>query len=244
MTPSFADGIKCALKGIQDFIREKELWKYAILPLILTLICYAGIFLLMLWGSGLLEEKISKFLLALPSWCAFLQKIYIILQGILFFLLFALLFTFTLPPVFELFHGLFSDAMLVKWGEKEALSIPRHTFRENIRFFFQYTGFNIRTLLWTLLLFPLSLFIPFFGGVILWGVLAYRLGLSLLLPAGFLFGENLKTTLQLANRNKLFLWGFGLTASLTLFIPFFFPLFLPGMTIGGAAAFQMIQEKN
>ena len=244
MIGEFFFGVNCLFRGIREFFQTEKLWRYSLLPLLLTFISYVILFFLLFCGAGALKEFVEKGISSLPEYCAFLKYLYAVFHYLFFILTGIAIFYFTIPMLYEIFHGLFSDSLLEKREEIKGHIISAHSFRENLQFILENIRFNFQTFLAFLLLFPLSFLIPFAGGVLLWGFLACRLGLSLILPAGFLHGKRAAETLKKARQHKILAAGFGIAASFTLFFPFLFPLFLPAMTIGGAILYERMEEKE
>ena len=244
MRSGFFDGINCFLKGLEIFFHSRPLWKYSLGPLLLTFISYILLAGLLFWGGSHLQELIHNWINSLPAWCSFLKYIYSIFHFLTLLLLAAAIFIFTLPPLYELFHGVFSDSLLEEWGKKNGLSFPPLTFRENGIFFLQSLGFSFRTFLCFLLFFPLTFAIPVIGKLLLWIFLSRRLALSLLFPIAFLYRDPIPVVRQKTAKAPFFIMGFGLACSLSLMVPFLFPLFLPAMTLGGAIVYQKIKDEE
>ena len=244
MIGEFCSGVNCFFLGMQEFFRTKKLWKYSIIPLLLTFLSYILLFILLFLGAEALRGIMEKGISGLPTWCAFLKYLYTLFHFLFFILTGIAIFYFTLPMLSEIFHGLFSDSLLEKREEIKGRIFPARSFRENLHFILENIRFNFQTFLAFLLLFPLSLCIPIAGGAALWIFLAFRMGSSLILPAGFLHEKRAEETLKKVNQHKMLTAGFGIAASFTLFFPLLFPLFLPAMTIGGAILYERMEEEE
>lgn len=227
------DGAIASIDGIRVFYAQRSLWKYAILPMMLMLILYVGVFWLMIacvmpW----VEYKLTSFY-TLPEFLSWLQIVIKFLIGTTFVIGVIIVFLMTLTTVYEIFGGLFFDSLIEKFEQKNFTQPPAvvswgKTLWGNL----DSIVYGINTVIIFVIVFFLSLFLPFFGQVILLIVMGYRCGVSYLFMSSIIHGERRKKIMKDFHSKRMVLLGFGLVTYGLFLIPFGAIIFLPGIIIG------------
>ena len=95
----------------------------------------------------------------------------------------------------------------------------------------------------SILLFLIALIVPVAGPCLLGIVAGYRLGVTYMLPAGFLKNRTVQEQLALLAGKKSMVSGFGITVYLLFLLPPFISIFLlPGIILGGTELLHQIED--
>lgn len=240
----FADltrGVHYLIEGIRLFYTDRSLWKYALIPMAMTLLVYLFFMRILWWYGSLLLGWLREMVLVLPSWAAFAGDFFTGTVMLIFILVAALVIMGTAGSLYEIFGGLFFDSMVERFERKHFGYHAVPPAKKDLFCFWR------DSLCWgtgTLLLIPLmlltALLIPFFGKVLLVIVLGYRVGISSLFCAAFCHRQDVrKLRRDIGSRQKfMVILGFGVMLYLLTLIPFLSIIVLPGAVLGGSLLYN------
>ena len=238
-----AAGIKVFFGGFKLLLSKPGYWHYAIWPLIFSVIIYGTGFYLYFaylhpYLLGLLPEPAN--FSAWWSWLLyplyFLVNISVVLFGIIITLL-------TLTALYSALAAPFLDILVLKI-EKDCFGFvpPQMTAKENIKYLLisicNALRLNLQTLFWAILLFPVSLLIPYVGTLIYSLVVGYFFGISLMMYSAEHRAMSRIEVKDFLSGKRVKILGFGAIAYFLMLIPFSAIFLLPGATVGGAILFN------
>jgi CysZ protein len=231
------------LRGMKLFYTKPRYWSYAIVPMILSIVLYvlgfwAFFYFVQPHIMNLLPEPAQysewiRWLIYPLRWLVYLSSI---ILGLTIFLM-----TFT--GVYFMLSAPFFDNMTVKMEElqynfKFQPAIGKEMLSYWITSIFNGTLLAIKTIIWSVILFPFTFLIPYGGMLVFILVVGYLMALSFLLYSAEhrrLNGKDLKEALK---GNRIAILGFGVITYLALFIPFAAIVLLPGAVAGGVILFN------
>ncbi|MBU8902015.1 MAG: EI24 domain-containing protein [Victivallales bacterium] len=245
----FSIGVSALFKGFKLFLTKPCYWRYALWPLLLSMILYAiGFYLYFAYLQPFLMELLPE-TAEYPQWndwiiysLRWLFNISAVLFGIMITLL-------TVTILYSTLAAPFFDRMTLSM-EKDCFAFePPDLGCQKSVFYFANSILNVlilnlQTLFWAILLFPVSLFIPYIGTLIYSLVVGYFFGLSLLLYSAEHRAMSRADFKQSLNGNRMKVLGFGTAAYFLLYIPLLAILLLPIALAGGVILFNKEIEKQ
>lgn len=236
----FLSGFECFCSGISDFFKDRSLWKYALIPAVLMLVAYTvAAYCIFLLCRMLISAEPGKS----PEW---MQNLTVFASGfgiLILILLTMIVFVLTAAGIYEIFAGPFFDPMLREYMQKKG-KFPQtqvKTGREWLMLL-DSVSYSIKTCFWMAVLLPASVFIPVAGPFLFFVFMAWRMGVTYTIPAGFQQDMRLKKQLMLAKKNRLLLLGFGTASYILISIPLLPVLLLPGVILGGVKVLEKITK--
>ncbi len=247
MITDFLRGAVYVSAGCRDFYRDVRAWKYVIVPwLALTgvyVLAFCGIFALFRWVERYLEELVAE----LPGWLSWLGWIGSCLTGFIGIVLAILLLSVTISTLYEMFGGLFFDG-LISYHEQKKYGYPprKMSWKENAGYLLDACCFGLESAAVFLGLLIVSLFLPFFGKIILAVVMGYYYGISYIVTPANMHGVTLDTLRKRAEKKRMVVLGFGITAYLLFLFPLITLFLLPGVVLGGTQLFnnELMETEN
>ena len=245
MLSDFLLGAAYAVRGCGEFCRDKRLWKYAVLPVCLLLCVYAAVF----WGvfhvSGMLAENLVRGMEGLPSYLSWLHACVRGLVRALGVLLALVLLATSVGALYELFGGLFFDALTGCFEERKFGTAPRRlSFAGNISYSLATLAFALRSTFIILFFLLLSFFFPVLGQILLVIAAGQCMGISYMVCSGNNNGLSVPRLRAAAKKKRALVLGFGVAVYLMLMIPFAAVILLPGFTLGGSLLFNGEFRRN
>ena len=245
MKGDFSKGAGWLLKGISCFYRTPSLWKFALIPFLLTLLLYGILFL------AAVRYGIPYLLDLLPDpeghaqWVRWLIHPLRWLAALSCWLGLVLAVLLTLSSIYELLGAPFFDGMVVrmereKYG-KESVPLP---FQRNLVCAFQSGMFSLVTLLLAVGLFFCALLLPVIGPLLMVLVIGYRMALTYLFSCGFNRGLGVREILSLAGKRHTLVLGFGTAAYLLLMVPFVSIFLIPAFVVSGILLYNEELEES
>ena len=234
----FFYGAGLVFEGISFFYRERKLWKYVAGPVFILIVTYA----LSIWGILLLSQKLVRYSEALVAgWPEFLRNL---ISGSLFataLILCAIVIVTTVSTLFEIFGGLFFDALIHKFVRSQCPEkLGKSDWAFNFKAIVESIIYSTNTLFMIIALLLLNIFLPVLGQIIGVIVVSYRFGTAYLGMCGFHYRKTMRQTRTLARLNFMPVLGYGLS----IYIIFLFPLAviftLPGLILGGVRLYDDI----
>lgn len=238
-------GAGFAFDGIRTFYHSPQLWKYAAFPLIPILLTYCGMVLagwyLVSWLADFFAGKCAD----LPGFLQWLATAASTVSAAAAVLLFSVIAITAVGSLYELFGGLFFDALIHRFA---GISSPE-MLREsncffNIHALADNAVYSFKTLLIILAFAVLGLFLPLVGQVAGVIVISYRFGVSYLAMCGFHYRRNMYQTRMLAYKNFMLTLGYGASIYLIFLFPLAVIFTLPGVIIGGVKLYNMLCTGN
>jgi CysZ protein len=236
-------GVKAFFSGLKLLLSKPRYWHYAVWPLLFSAIIYgAGFYLYFAYLHPYLMELLPEpaNFSAWWSWLLyplyFLVNISVVLFGIIITLL-------TLTALYSTLAAPFLDIMVLKI-EKDCFGFvpPQMTAKENVKYLlvsiFNALRLNLQTLFWAVLLFPVSLLVPYIGTLIYSLVVGYFFGLSLMMYCAEHRAMSRVDVKNFLSGKRFKILGFGTIAYFLMLIPFSAIFLLPGATVGGAVLFN------
>lgn len=224
----FMYGANCVLRGIRVFYSRPRLWPYALPPLLLVLLVYAGIlaicfFLVVPW----LRDWLAG--VDIPGWLSWVKAVLNWSVSAFFWVGIPVLLLFLLGPLYEMFGNMLFD-ILVDAFEKEAY--PEHpgighTHGRVVRL---VTGYILLTVASYLLYFVLFCWIP----VVKYVVRGAICGRSYLHDSAIRQDLPVSVLRRQVSKNRWAVFGFGIIACFAEMVPFL----IPGLVIGGSILYH------
>lgn len=238
---NFLGGGQHAFEGIKTFYQTPELWKYSAIPLLLILLTYtalvAAAWLLIKHLSGFFAEKCSD----LPGFLQWLGMAASGASAIAVILIFSVIAVVSLGTLYELFGGLFFDALIQKFSVSYSPEmLKKSDWRFNIQAITDSIVYSFNTLLIILAVLVVNLFLPFIGQLIGIFIISYRFGVSYLAMCGFHYRRSMLQTRALAYKNFMFVLGYGASIYLVFLFPLAVVFTLPGLIIGGVKLYNLL----
>ena len=220
-------GAKCALRGIRVFFSRPRLWPYALPPLLLVLVMYAGIlFALFFWAVPWLRGWAAG--LSFPEWLSWLHAALDWCLSLFFWIIVPVVLVCFIGTFYEVFGNMLFD-ILVDAFEKEAY--PEHpgadqTYGRVLRLTAGYILLTVASYLVYFLLF----WIPYVGFLFRSAIC----GRSYLHDCAVRQGYHVSVLRKQVAKNRLSVLGFGIVARFAEAIPFL----IPGLVIGGSILYH------
>ena len=230
----FQKGLNCFFTGLTRFYSDRSLMKYAVFPFILMFGSTLLFLILAVILASYQAAKLEQWLSALPSgfsWAAPVLSAGAIIAAAVITVTISILAASTL---YEAFAGPFFDSLIKNYEKKYyGVILPDIPLKRSLFFLLQSIFYSINTLLLSLVLLLPSLFIPFLGPLFLCVIIGYRIGVTYMIPSGFLHNRSVKEQLVSARGKKACILGFGITVYLLFLLPMISLLLLPGVVLGG-----------
>ena len=143
-----------------------------------------------------------------------------------------------------MFAGPFFDSLIRCYEKKyHGIDLKEVPFKRSLRFLRDSFCYSINTLLISGAVLIVSFLIPLVGPCLVGAVAGYRLGVTYMLPTGFLKNRTVREQLELLAGKKSAVFGFGITVYLLFLLPPFVSIFLlPGMILGGTEVMHLVEE--
>lgn len=238
-------GAALTFEGIRLFYLNRPLWKYAVAPLLPVLAVY------LLLGYAAVRT-VSAFSAYMTGVCAdlpkFLQFLAVAASGascLIVALIFLLIVIACTSTLYELFGGLFFDALLDRFaGDLCPEKLRKNSWQFNLKAVIDSIFYSLGTLLLIIGCFILSMLLPVIGHIIGILVISYRFGITYLAMTGFHCGRTLRQTRQLAGGRCMLVMGYGAVIYLIYLFPLAVLFMLPGIILGGVLVYQDITHNS
>jgi len=241
----YLDGVCTFFSGCERFFRDRSLWKYALLPMLIMTAAYALAVGIVVYLSTLLAARLEAWITALPRWINWIAGFAAGSTVIIAFLLALVIAVFTMSAVYEIFGGPFFDRLILHYEKKHnGIDLVEPDWKHTLLFLRESVCYSVTTFLWMIFWILTGLVLPLAGPVMLFLFMSYRLGVACVMPTGFLYGLGLKKQRTLFSRHRMRLLGFGSAAYLVQLIPLAPVLLLPGLILGGAELLHGIAEER
>ena len=220
-------GAECALRGMKVFFTRPRLWPYALPPLLVVLLLYAGILAaLICWAAPGLREWAAG--LSFPGWLSWLQTVLDWCLSAFFWVAIPLILLYFVGTFYEMFGNMLFD-ILVDAFEKE--DYPEHpgAVQPYSRVLRLTSGFILLTVVSYLVYFMLF-WIPVVGFLFRGAIC----GRSYLHDSSVRQGLPVSVLKKQVAKNRLSVLGFGIVARFAESIPFL----IPGLVIGGSILYH------
>ena len=220
-------GAECALRGMKVFFTRPRLWPYALPPLLVVLLLYAGILAaLIFWAAPGLREWSAG--ISFPGWLSWLQTVLNWCLSFFFWIAIPLVLFFLTGSLYEMFGNMLFDILVDKF-EKEAY--PEHpgadqNYGKVIRL---TAGFIFLTIAGYLVWF-LIFWIPVVGFLFRRAIC----GRSYLHDSAIRQGFPVSFLKRQVAKHRPAVLGFGIVACLMESLPFL----IPGLVIGGSILYH------
>ena len=236
----FIFGVNSVFLGIEAFFKRKSLWKYAVIPFLLTLFLYMiFIFFAVPELKEYFTEPVDSWTADWPEYLHWLAKTIQVLTAAAVYIFAVALLLLVAGPVYEITGGMFFDCMIASFYREEYGAATEMTsLRLNLLFALQSALYAAGTLF--IFLFGVILFvcIPIIGPIAAMLFTGYRLGINYLALAGLQHGKSLYGSKKTAGKNFAATLGYGVTVYIIFTIPFACVFLLPGIITGGAILFN------
>ncbi len=245
MKGDFSKGAGWLLRGIAYFYRTPSLWKYALIPFLLTLLLYGVLFLAAVrYGIPFLLDLLPD-PEGHPGWTRWLIHPLRWLAALSCWLGLLLTAILTLSTVYEFLGTPFFDGMVVRvererYGRK-CTPLP---FQQNLVCAFQSGMFSMVTMVLAVGFFFCSLLLPVVGPLLMGLVIGYRMALTYLFSPGFNRGLDVRGIQAGTGKRNMLILGFGITAYLLLMIPFISIFLIPAFVVSGILLYNEELEES
>ncbi len=236
-------GSKIFFQGIKLFYGNCRYWHYAIIPMLIIVLLYC----LGIWTYfEYLNPWLLSFLPDLAAYNAWLKILIYPLRWLTATAAFLVGFSILLlavTTVYSIFSSPFFDCMAAKLESREFnfnYQEPRgwQFFVSTTHSVYDGAILNLITIFWTLLLLPLSMFVPIVGPILYILVVGYYFGLPFLVYSAEHRRIRRKELKHNLRGNRLKVLGFGLTAYILSLIPLAMIPILPAAAAGGTILFN------
>lgn len=220
-------GAECALRGIRVFFTRPRLWPYALPPLLLVLLLYAGILsAVVFWAAPGVREWAAG--ISFPGWLSWLQTVLDWCLSFFFWIVIPLVLLYFIGTFYEMFGNMLFD-ILVDAFECEAY--PEHPGAEQSygRVLRLTSGYILLTVV-SYLIYFLLFWIPVVGFLFRGAIC----GRSYLHDSAVRQGFRVSVLRKQVARNRMSVLGFGIIARFAESIPFL----IPGLVIGGSILYH------
>ena len=220
-------GAECALRGIRIFFTSPRLWPYALPPLLVVLVLYAGILVaLILWAAPGLREWAAG--ISFPGWLSWLQVALDWSLSLFFWIVVPLVLFYFIGTFYEMFGNMLFD-ILVDAFEKKAY--PGHPGAEQpyVRVLQLTAGYIFLTIV-SYLVYFLLFWVPVVGFLFRGAIC----GRSYLHDSAIRQGFHVSVLKKQVAKNRMSVLGFGIIARFAEAIPFL----IPGLVIGGSILYH------
>ena len=226
-------GAECALRGMKVFFMRPRLWPYALPPLLLVLLLYAGILsAIIFWAAPEFRAWLANS--SFPGWLSWLQTVLDWCMSFFFWIVVPLVLLYFVGTFYEMFGNMLFD-ILVDAFEKEAY--PEHPGAEQSygRVLRLTAGFILLTIV-SYLVYFLLFWIPVVGFLFRGAIC----GRSYLHDSAIRQGFHVSVLKKQVSKNRMTVLGFGIVARFAEAIPFL----IPGLVIGGSILYHTRLLKN
>ena len=220
-------GAECAFRGTKIFFTRPRLWPYALPPLLLVLLLYAGILsAVIFWAGPWLREWLAG--ADFPGWLSWLQAALDWCLSAFLWVVIPLVLLYFVGTFYEMFGNMLFD-ILVDAFEKEAY--PEHPGAEQSygRVLRLTSGYILLTIV-SYLVYFLLFWIPVVGFLFRGAIC----GRSYLHDSAVRQGFRVSVLRKQVAKNRLSVLGFGIMARYMEAIPFL----IPGLVIGGSILYH------
>ena len=238
---NFIIGAGFAFDGIKVFYQMPQLWKYAAFPWFLILLTYSGIVVagwyLIKYLSVFFAEKCAE----LPGFLQWLATAAGSMAAIGVILLFSVVAVVSIGSLYELFGGLFFDALIQKFSRNSYPDkLGGSDWKFNSKAIVDSIVHSINTLLIILAMLILNPLLPLIGEIIGIIVISYRFGVSYLAMCGFHYRKTMSQTRTLAYKNFMLTLGYGVSIYLIFLFLLAVVFTLPGLILGGVKLYNFL----
>ena len=232
----FFHGCSFVFKGIKAFYNHGPAMKYSAIPICLMFVFYGLTTVLVFWGCYEMNGQLETMTASWPEW---LRDSLIFLTDVLLGAVALLLFLGTASAIYEMFAGLFFDAMVEAFEkEKFFFSLPEMTREQMWKYWLDGIAWGLGTILLFLPLFVVSSLIPLIGPAFAIAVMGYRFAVACLLSTSFNHRIGLGGLLQIIKFRKSLVLGYGVMAYLIMMVPILPIFLLPGIVLGGTLLYR------
>ena len=230
---AFLQGIHANVSGVKFFYAHRDLWKYALVPWLFVIIFYALFIFGVTCGMSALTASLRDCMESRPGWLSWLTAL-VSAGGVIAVIAASVLaVVFLTSTVYELFGGLFFDALIARIELNESgVKLPENSWKFNLRVVADTFRYTLGTLLWMVLTLFINL-IPLIGPVISFFIISYRFGVTYLSITTFRYGMTLFKAQQKLADKKAAVLGYGTAINLVYLIPGAVFFLLPGIITGG-----------
>ena len=220
-------GAECALRGIKLFFTRPRLWPYALPPLLVVLLLYAGILAaLIFWAAPELREWAAG--LSFPDWLSWLRTVLDWFLSLFFWIVVPFVLFYFIGTFYEMFGNMLFDILVDAFEKKE---YPEHPGADQpygrvLQFTAGYVFLTIVSYLVYFLLFWIPVVGFLFRGAIC--------GRSYLHDSAVRQGFHVSVLRTQVAKNRMSVLGFGVIARFAEAIPFL----IPGLVIGGSILYH------
>lgn len=239
----FIRGAGFAVEGIKIFYQTPQLWKYAAFPLLLILLTYCGLaaagYFFVRYLSAFFAEKCSS----LPGFLQWLASAASGLAAIGVALGFAVLAVVSLGTLYELFGGLFFDALIRRFSSNHCPEkLHDNDWKFNLKALADSIFYSVNTLLVFVLVLIVNTLLPVVGHIIGALIIGYRFGMAYIAMCGFHYHKTMQQTQVLARRNLMLTLGYGVSIYMLFLVPAAVIFTLPGLILGGVKLYNDILD--
>ena len=220
-------GAECALRGTKLFFTRPRLWPYALPPLLVVLLLYAGILsAVIFWAAPGVRDWLAG--ISFPGWLSWLQTALDWCLSFFFWIVIPLVLLYFIGTFYEMFGNMLFD-ILVDAFEKEAF--PGHPGADQPygRVLRLTSGYILLTVV-SYLVYFLLFWIPVVGFLFRGAIC----GRSYLHDSAIRQGFHVSVLRKQVARNRMSVLGFGIIARFAESIPFL----IPGLVIGGSILYH------
>ncbi|MBQ7731275.1 MAG: EI24 domain-containing protein [Lentisphaeria bacterium] len=220
-------GAECALRGMKVFFTRPRLWPYALPPLLVVLLLYAGILsALIFWAASGLREWLAG--ISFPGWLSWLQTVLDWCMSFFFWIVVPLILLYFIGTFYEMFGNMLFDILVDAFEKKEYPEHPgaEQSYARTLRLTAGYILLTIVSYLIYFLLFWIPVIGFLFRGAIC--------GRSYLHDSAVRQGFHVSALRKQVAKNRMFVLGFGIIARFAEAIPFL----IPGLVIGGSILYH------
>ncbi len=243
---SFIRGVGFAVAGVRIFYRDRSLWKYAVFAMGAVVLFYGALIAAAVAGGRVLVEYLTHHIRT--GGPGGLQWLADLVGGMAVFVvicLAALFIVYTVSSLYEVFGGIFFDALMENFEKKYyGFVAPRRSPGFCLRFVLGSMLFSINTLWLMLLMWVLSLILPVIGHIIMVAVVGSRFAAAYCAVAGYDHGLYLSETVAIMRQAPAESLGFGVISYLLSLVPGGIVFTLPGLIIGGAELLHAIPARG
>ena len=242
----FFGGISCFFVGVVRFYSDIKLVKYAVIPFVLMAGCLCLLFALAVGMASRMGHVIEEWVSSLPNWISWAASVVSAAAvggaAILSFVAAVLI----MLVFYETFAGPFFDSLIRHYEKKYyRIDFEDVPFKRSLRFLWESCCYSFNTLLISFFFLIIAFLVPFAGPCLLGIVAGYRLGVTYMLPSGFLKNLSLREQIALLAGKKSGVYGFGMTVYILFLLPPFISIFLlPGIILGGTELLHLIEDHS
>jgi uncharacterized protein involved in cysteine biosynthesis len=220
-------GAECALRGMKVFFTRPRLWPYALPPLLVVLVLYAGILsAVIFWAAPGLREWLAG--ISFPGWLSWLQTVLDWCLSAFLWVVIPLILLYFVGTFYEMFGNMLFDILVDAFEKKEYPEHPgaEQSYGRVLRLTAGYILLTIVSYLVCFLLFWIPVVGFLFRGAIC--------GRSYLHDSAVRQGFHVSVLKRQVAANRMYVLGFGIIARFAEAIPFL----IPGLVIGGSILYH------